>query len=214
MAIGVGAYTGTVASAPTTDPIRSGGATQITGIGVISGTARVGQTLTAGTVYPIGSTATYQWQRSTDGQNYDDIYGATSKSYLLVSQDYDCYIRVVATGSGNFSGVVESEPVGPVTAVMITAIGPINGTAKAGQTLTAGTITPSDATVTYQWQRCATAIGTYIDINRATSSSYKLTAADVGYYIKVTATGTGGYYGTVTSLYIDRFKDRIPCHTY
>ena len=71
LAIGVGAYTGTVASAPTTDPIRSGGATQITGIGVISGTARVGQTLTAGTVYPIGSTATYQWQRSTDGQNYD-----------------------------------------------------------------------------------------------------------------------------------------------
>jgi uncharacterized protein YuzE len=42
--------------------------------------------------------------------------------------------------------------------------------------------------------------GTYTNISGATEKTYKLVAADVGKYIKVKATGTGDYKGTVESV--------------
>lgn len=81
----------------------------------------------------------------------------------------------------------------------ITAIGAISGTAQMGQTLTAGAITPADATVNYQWQKATTSGGTYTDISGATNSTYTPTLADAGKYLKVTATATGIYTGTQAS---------------
>jgi hypothetical protein len=74
----------------------------------------------------------------------------------------------------------------------------VEGVAKVGETLTAK-VTPTGATVNYQWMRCDTVDGTYTNIAGATSSTYTLVADDVGKYIKVAATGTGSYTGTVTS---------------
>jgi hypothetical protein len=74
----------------------------------------------------------------------------------------------------------------------------VEGVAKVGATLTAK-VTPSGATVNYQWMRCDTADGTYTNITGATSSTYKLVADDAGKYIKVSATGTGSYTGTKVS---------------
>jgi len=84
-------------------------------------------------------------------------------------------------------------------AVPITAIGAITGTAQVGVELIAGALTPSAATATYQWQICATVDGTYEDIGGATSTTYIPVADDVTKFIKVVATGTGNYSGTVTS---------------
>ena len=70
----------------------------------------------AGTITPAGATVTYQWQvynTATDG--YDDIDGATGATYTLVEGDEGKFIRVVATGSGDYAGTVTSAPVGPVT---------------------------------------------------------------------------------------------------
>ena len=75
----------------------------------------------------------------------------------------------------------------------LTAIAPISGTATQGSTLTAGARTPAAATVTYQWKKDG------VNIAGATGSTYTLTAAEVGGTITVTATGTGGYTGSVTS---------------
>jgi len=85
-------------------------------------------------------------------------------------------------------------------AVPITAIGAITGTAQVGVELIAGALTPSGATATYQWRICATVDGTYEDIGGATSTTYTLVADDVTKFIKVVATGTGNYSGTVTSV--------------
>jgi hypothetical protein len=60
-------------------------------------------------------------------------------------------------------------------------------------------VTPSGATATYQWQESATSGGTYANISGATSSAYTPVAGDATKYIKVVATGTGSYSGTVTS---------------
>jgi hypothetical protein len=82
----------------------------------VEGVAKVGETLTA-TITPSGATASYQWMRSDsedkDG-TYTNISGATEKTYKLVAADVGKYIKVKATGTGDYKGTVESEPVGPV----------------------------------------------------------------------------------------------------
>ena len=195
VATGTGGYSGTVSSAyigPVTKPL--------TGIGSISGSAQVGQKLTAGQLVPSGATAAYQWQRSlTSGGTYVSIAGATGNTYTLTGSDYNYYIRVSAAGTGNYSGTVMSASRGPITAAQITGIGSIGGTAQVGQVLSAGALTPSGATATYQWQRSLTSGGTYVNIAGATGNAYPLTGSDYNYYFKVVATGTGGYTGTVTS---------------
>jgi hypothetical protein len=194
---GSGSYTGEIPSDPT-----SMVTTPLTGIGSISGTPEVGQTLAAGALSPAGATATYQWQRSAtvDG-TYDSISGANSSTYVLIAGDVGCYIKVTATGTGAYTGQVTSLATAEVTPVLtpLTAIGQTSGSPIQGDTFTAGALTPAGATATYQWQRCATIDGTYLDIPGATSNNYGTVAGDVGKYIKVEATGSGVYTGQVVS---------------
>lgn len=96
--------------------------------------------------------------------------------------------------------IVNPPPPAPApTPTPLTAIEAITGTAQVGETLTAGALTPSGATATYQWQICATSDGTYENISLATSTTYTPVAGDVTKFIKVAATGTDNYSGTVTS---------------
>jgi len=194
-ATGSGGYTGTVTSAavgPVTTPI--------TAIGAITGTVQVGSKLTAGAITPSGATVTYQWEYSTtSGGTYTAISGATASTYTLAAAYVSDYIKVAATGSGSYSGTVTSAAVGPVTAEPLTAIGAITGTPVVGNVLTAGVLTPSGATATYQWEYSTSSGGTYTTIPGATASTYTVSSAYNGDYIKVAATGSGGYSGTVTS---------------
>ena len=274
--------------------------TPITAIGSTTGTLQVGSTLTAGSLTPSGATASYQWEESTtSGGTYTNISGATSSTYVLVANDVNQYIKVVATGTGSYTGSVTSAYVGPVTPAVISAaaitgvtapvtgatpvttatnssqytatvswspavsgtfapgttytanitvtpatgytltgvganfftvsgatesnsagsgsvsavfpatgsqslsaIGSTTGTLQVGSTLTAGSLTPSGATASYQWEESTTSGGTYTNISGATSSTYVLVANDVNQYIKVVATGTGSYTGSVTSAYV------------
>src|SRR5680860_1009924 len=87
-----------------------------------------------------------------------------------------------------------------VATTPITAIAAISGaTTAVGNTLTAGALTPSGATVTYQWQSATTSGGFYTNISSATASTYTLVIGNVGKYIKVVATATGSYTGAQTS---------------
>lgn len=88
----------------------------LTAIGATTGLTRVGSTLTAGALSPGGATATYQWQRcTTSGGTYSAIGGATSATYASASGDEPYFIKVVATGSGSYTGSVTSAPVGPIS---------------------------------------------------------------------------------------------------
>lgn len=74
----------------------------------------------------------------------------------------------------------------------------ISGTAQVGETLTAA-VEPAGATASYQWLSATAQDGDYAEIADATNSTYELTASEGGKYIKVQATGTGEYGGTVKS---------------
>ena len=69
----------------------------------ISGTAKVGQTLTATAGDTTGTpppTSTLQWQRSDNGvSGWSDISGATGTTYVLVSADETKYLRVEQTAT-------------------------------------------------------------------------------------------------------------------
>lgn len=82
----------------------------------ISGTAQVGETLTAA-VEPAGATASYQWMSATDQDgDYAEITSATNSTYDLTASEEGKYIKVQATGTGEYGGTVESAATGPVAA--------------------------------------------------------------------------------------------------
>jgi hypothetical protein len=100
----------------------TGDETEIETIGVIEGSTTVGTKLTAGALGPLpaeGSiTASYQWQRSDSANGaFSDIAGATFNEYTTqIPDDVGKYIRVVATGTGDYTNTVRSAPVGPIEA--------------------------------------------------------------------------------------------------
>ena len=161
-----------------------------TGAPTISGTAQVGETLTASTSGISDSdgltsaTFTYQWLADDAA-----ISGATGSTYTLVAADSGKAIKVQVSFTddrGNTESLT-SVVTAAVTAVNSPATGAptISGTAQVGETLTASTsgISDSDgltsATFTYQWLADDAAI------SGATGSTYTLVAADSGKAIKV-----------------------------
>ena len=80
----------------------------------------------------------------------------------------------------------------------INSIGAISGTVAYGEMLTAGAITPADATVRYEWEWATDPNGTWTSLNY-NGATYKLDGWDVGCYFRVKAIGTGLYTGEVCS---------------
>jgi prepilin-type N-terminal cleavage/methylation domain-containing protein len=162
-------------------------------MGSITGTVRTGSTVTAGALTPPAATVTRQWQRASASTGpFSDISGATSNTYAIPSGDIGMFLRVIATGTGTYSGTATSASTARIT-TLVTAIAPISGTPTVGQVLTAGARTPSAATVTFQWRSNGVAIG------GATASTYTVASSDLGTTISVSVTGTTNYSGTVTS---------------
>ena len=170
--------------------------TSATGVPTISGTVRVGQTLTAdtsGIADEDGLTnAVFSYQWMADDTNIQD---ATGSSYTLTGDDKGKAITVTVTftDDANNEESLTSDPTGEVAAKPnspATGAPSISGTARVGQTLTADTSGIADedgldnVTFSYQWMADDT------NIQDATGPSYTLTGDDKGKAIKVTVTFT------------------------
>jgi hypothetical protein len=178
-------YTGSKTSEPTAAVIIL----ELAGTVSISGTAAVGQTLTAVTTALEGSgTISYQWKRvGTGGETATDI-GTGSGTYVVQVADVGFTITVTVTRAFN-SGSKTSDP---TDVVPLGGTVTISGNAYVGETLTANTSgLGGTGTISYQWKRGTTNIGT-------NSSSYTLVTADRGYTITVTVTREG-HTGSITS---------------
>lgn len=159
--------------------------TLVGAVPTITGTARVGATLTAsaGSWSPAPVALTYQWYRSGVA-----ITGATASTYMLVTDDLGKTITVKTTArkTGYNVSSKTSRPTAAVTTNLLTAARPvIVGSPKADQTLTVntGTWSPTGVTFTYQWYRNGSAI------SGATASFYKAVSADIGSGLTVRVTG-------------------------
>ena len=167
--------------------------TQATGQPTISGTVRVGETLTAGVTGIADEdgldnvTFSYQWM--ADDTN---IQGATGSSYTLTEDDEGKAIKVTVSftdAEGN-PETLTSDPTGEVAAapaqnIQATGQPTISGTLQVGETLTADTTGIADAdgltTVSYSYQWMADDT----NIQGATDATYTLAEDDEGKAIKV-----------------------------
>ena len=162
-----------------------------TGAPTITGTAQVGETLTASTSGIsdadglANATFAYQWLADDA-----DVSGATGASYTLAAADEGKAVKVRVSFTDD-AGHDET-----LTSAATTAVAPkpnspatgsptITGTARVAETLTADTsgISDSDgianATFSYQW------LADDADIPGATGSTYTLAATDEGKAVKV-----------------------------
>ncbi|MFT3942414.1 MAG: leucine-rich repeat domain-containing protein [Ancrocorticia sp.] len=158
----------------------------------ISGTVKVGSTLTANPgKWTSGTTFTYQWYASGKA-----IKGATKATFVLTATQLGDPISVKVTGSktGYTTASKTSAKTGAVAKGTLTTATPtISGKAKVGEKLTAkpGKWT-TGTTFKYQWLADGKAI------KGATKSSYTLKAADAGKKISVKVTGTKSGYTTLS----------------
>ena len=184
--------------------------TAATGAPRITGTARVGETLTAGTSAIADAEGltnvayTYQWLADDA-----DISGSTRSTYTLATaaEGKAIKVRVSFTDDGGNDETLTSAATAAVAAANTPATGAptIGGIVQVGQTLTADVsgVTDADgltnASFSYQWIRNDGTTDT--DIQGATSSIHTLSDADQGKTIKVRVSFTddAGHAETVTS---------------
>lgn len=176
--------------------IESSGAPPVnTDLPSVSGTKRVGETLTTTNGTWTGDPAptyTYKWQVSNDGlTGWSDISGATSSTFVLTSAQSGKYVRSQVTAT-NDSGAVAAESASTTVINETPSISSltISGSAAVGETLTAnisatGYPTP---TYTYQWEQNSGS--GWSNISGATSSTYTLTSAESGKTIRVSVVAT------------------------
>ena len=167
--------------------------TPATGAPTISGTAQVGETLTANTSSisdadgMTNAAFTYQWVADAD-----EINGAIASSYTLAADDEGkaITVRVSFTDDrGNGETLTSTATVAVAAApppnTPATGAPTISGAAQVGESLTADTTSIADAdgldnaTFTYQW------MADDVNIQGATGSTYTLGDSDAGKAIKV-----------------------------
>jgi chitodextrinase len=190
----------------------------------ISGTAQMGQTLTADPGQWAGTqpiSYAYQWQScDQNGANCSDIVGATSQTYTLTIFDVGNTVDVEVTASNTAgSSTATSNPSAVVTvpapiAPSNTSPPTISGNTVVGQTLTGDNGTWSGTQpISYsdQWRRCDQAGANCNDIAGATAQTYTLVSADLAKTIRfqVTASNDGGS-STATSSQTSIVVDSSP----
>ncbi len=186
----------------------SGFNASLSGWVLIGGQTVQGQTLTLSNTLsdPDGlGVMHYQWQKSSDGETWNDLDGATGLSYTLGQSDVNQRLRAHVSyidGRGNVEGVitlmtdsvtnVNDAPMGTVT---------VAGLSMQGQVLTASnTLADADGLgmISYQWQSSSDGVR-WTNIAGAMSAAYTLTQREVGHQVRAVASYTDGY-GTHESV--------------
>ncbi len=154
----------------------------------ISGTARVGSTLTAKlATWSPAPRFSYQWLR-----NGTAIAGATASTYTLVAADAGAVLTIRVTGrAAGYTPVSRSSAgIGVVGEFTRIPTPTISGSATYGSTLTAnpGTWGVPSVHFSYQWRSNGIVVG------GATAITYHVSASDIGHTISVDVTAAAPGY--------------------
>ncbi len=193
-------------------PATSTGAGPTVGAPAGGGVAHDGEALSAdpGTWNGTGTLSYgYQWQRcDADGNNCQNIAGATGSHYTPSGADVGGTVRVVvtATNDAGTSTPTASAPIAiKASSAPVSTSAPIlSGPAPVtqGHPLTADPgswSVPGPATYTYQWQRCDAQGANCVDIPGASGDTYTPSADDVGHTLRAEVTATNDAGSTTTT---------------
>ncbi len=168
-------YTDSTDLSDSTAPVVAG-TIDATGSVTISGTSKVGETLTGNATVETTPAAFQNGQWLRDGVAID---GADEATYDLANADAGATItfQITASLDGYDDATYTSDGVGPVDGGDITLPDPaVTGTPVVDGTLTASlsdaTLDPADADVSYEWTRGSTVVGS--------GSTYAPTDDDAG----------------------------------
>ena len=161
---------------------------KLTGTLTVTGTLKVGETLTA-TLTDSNNTGklTYTWLRSDPYANWVVVQKGDSNTFVLTEACANKKMSVIVESDVEHSQV-ESANTGIVAeankAENLTGTVNIIGTKKYGGTLTADVSSNNTGTLYYQWKRSG------VDIPGATSISYVITVDDIGKILRVVVTSS------------------------
>jgi hypothetical protein len=167
---------------------------------VITGSLRVGGTLSVSTGTWIGTPAsnTYQWQSSVNGTDWDSISGATNATFVIQANQAGLFLRAQVFGNKTSSASVVyritastlSTAMVPALNIQNTALPVVSGAWTEGTTISTTTGSWSaTGTFTYQWQSSSDN-STWADISGATSSTFVLTSSEASKYVRVQIVNT------------------------
>ncbi len=176
--------------------VRVANAEDAGSVSAITGTAQVGETLTAGTVVTDQDSADtiaitgHQWQRGdAAGDNNTDIDGATGNTYEVVVADEGNTLRVVVSYTDGFGGNTD-EATSASSAVVTPAPGDF--------VITAGEITATSIALTWEPVEGANRYSVHRDgmtvVENVTTTSYTVIglAPETSYTFRVTARSVTG----------------------
>ncbi len=179
-----------------------------TALPAISGTSRDGQVFSASTGSWSGTTPisyTYQWQScNLDGEECQNVEGATGQTYTLTSGNLETTLKVVVTATNSLGSA-------HATSWASTVIGPgapseleapsVSGNPNSGQTLyaNAGDWGGTETEIRYQWEHCNATGGECAIIGGADGSEYTLSESNVGATLRVRV-GASNVLGSVTAV--------------
>ena len=186
----------------------------------IHGLPSVGAQLSAANIGVEGVSVgdvTYQWYQCTSSiaasstalpGSCSAISGATHNTVQLTSSSLNRFVLlgVSATNPKGTASRFSSSTTAIRNTAVLTSAPTISGATLVGQTLRSSTgnwNSSSRITYTHQWQRCSTnQVSSCVNINRATSASYKLTTSDAAFYIRnvVSAQNSAGTVFVATSM--------------
>ena len=162
----------------------------LTGKAELSGIAAPGATLTVTATAGEGQTVenwTYQWQASTDGENFADIPEATGATYTVQEEDKDRYLRAVARdASGRYIGTLLSDVYRVLFAVTVEGDSSVGGLANAVLQYASG----EGLTLRYQWQVGDGADGAFTDLPGENQPTLVIPTQATNQYIRVQVTVT------------------------
>lgn len=184
---GTGSYTGTALSAQTNKVLSD---TQLSGLKLSTTAPVVGNVLTA-TITPAEAKVVYAWK-------VGGYQVSNAESYTVTANDVGKKIELIVTGTGVFHGTLSASTAEVAASANVADVSIINETAPTASAPTVGdklaaSLSPTQATVNYQWNRDGAPIA------GATGSAYILTDADAGRQMSVSVKGYGAYAGEKTS---------------
>ncbi len=193
----------TATSAPTAAVTNPPAAPTNTALPTISGTTRVGQTLTADPGTWTGTapiTYAYQWRRCNPGCT--DIATATNQTYTLTNTDLSTTLTVKVTATNTAGNQTATS--NQTTTILAASTTPTNTTPPtvSGGTTTGQTLTTTQGswsgtgptTYAYQWRRCGTPYPTVTN-GDGPQSYWRLGESSGTTAASANGTGAGTYIG-------------------